>query len=161
VLEAERDIRAKLAGRHFDFTSMSAIANIYRGGSAVRNHMEQTVLAEYSLSWAAFTVLWVLWIWGEAETNRVATAAGVTKGTLTGVVRTLERRRLVRRRTHHEDRRRVSLKLTASGERLIEELFPEFHHHEQLALRALTVGERRELSRLLRKVIHGLESEIS
>lgn len=151
--DAERDIRQRLGTHHLDFTAMSAVSNIYRAGSAVRNHMERAVLSDYDLSWVAFTVLWVLWIWGEQETGHVASEAGVTKGTLTGVVRTLQNRRLVRRLPHRDDRRRVSLALTKSGEHLIEELFPEFNCHEALAVAALSALEQRELARLLRLVL--------
>jgi DNA-binding MarR family transcriptional regulator len=152
VLQAERDINARLKGQRCDFTAMSAVSNVYRAGTAVRNHMERTVLAEYQLSWAAFTVLWVLWIWGIQETGHVADEAGVTKGTLTGVVKTLQSRKLIRRIPHKDDRRRVSIGLTNAGERLIEDLFPSFNRHEHEAVRMLTDAEQRTLARLLRKV---------
>ena len=97
VLQAEADIGRRLEGQHFDFTAMSAVSNVYRAGTAVRNHMERTVLAEYDLSWVAFTVLWVLWIWGAQETGHVAEEAGVTKGTLTGVIKTLQTQKLISR----------------------------------------------------------------
>ena len=79
---------------------MSAISNIYRTGSAVRNHMERSLLTDYDLSWVAFTVLWVLWIWGAQETGHVAAEAGITKGTLTGVMKTLQSRKLIKRIPH-------------------------------------------------------------
>ena len=152
VLQAEKDIRSRLKDQHFDFTAMSAISNVYRAGTAVRNHMERTVLAEYDLSWVAFTVLWVLWIWDVQETGHVAEEAGVTKGTLTGVIKTLQGRKLIRRLPHADDRRRVSIGLTPQGTRLIEELFPSFNRHEKVAVGSLTSNEQRELARLLRKV---------
>jgi DNA-binding MarR family transcriptional regulator len=161
VLEAERDIKAKLRGERLDFTAMSAITNIYRAGTAVRNHMERTVLADYDLSFVAFTVLWVLWIWGEQETGQVAAEAGVTKGTLTGVIKTLTARRLVRRVTSPRDRRRATLSLTARGERTIAELFPRFNRHERMAVASLSASEQRELARLLRKVIREVDAEAS
>jgi DNA-binding MarR family transcriptional regulator len=159
VLQAERDIRARLKGQHFDFTAMSAVSNVYRAGTAVRNHMERTVLAEYDLSWVAFTILWVLWIWGAQETGHVASEAGVTKGTLTGVIKTLQGRKLIRRIPHSDDRRRVSISLTAKGERLIEELFPAFNQHEREAVSALNATEQRELARLLRKITYNVTEE--
>jgi DNA-binding MarR family transcriptional regulator len=113
-------------------------------------------LAEYDLSWVAFTVLWILWIWDTQETGHVAEEAGVTKGTLTGVIKTLQTRKLIRRLPHKDDRRRVSIQLTASGERLIEALFPKFNQHERVAVSTLTPAEQRELARLLRKVTHGI-----
>jgi MarR family transcriptional regulator, organic hydroperoxide resistance regulator len=153
VSAAERDIRARLEDHDLDFTAMSAVANIYRAGAAVRNHMEREVLSDYDLSWVAFTVLWVLWIWGDQETAHVAREAGVTKGTLTGVVRTLATRRLVRRIPHRDDRRRVSVGLTRAGTALIEEIFPIFNRHETLAVGSLSAPEQRELARLLRQVL--------
>ena len=156
VLQAERDIRSRLEGQHFDFTAMSAVSNVYRAGTAVRNHMERTVLAEYDLSWVAFTVLWVLWIWGVQETGHVASEAGVTKGTLTGVIKTLQGQKLIRRIPHRDDRRRVSIRLSAKGERLIAQLFPAFNEHERQAVSSLSVSEQRELARLLRKVTYSV-----
>ncbi|NNN02559.1 MAG: winged helix-turn-helix transcriptional regulator [Acidimicrobiaceae bacterium] len=161
-LLAERDIRARLEGRPFDFRAMSAVSNIYRAGTAVRNHMERSVLAEYDLSWVAFTVLWILWIWGAQETGHVAEEAGVTKGTLTGVMKTLVAMNLIKRLPHKDDRRRVSIDLTAKGEKLISKLFPLFNSHETVVTSILTPAEQDELARLLRKVTHSLvESEIS
>ncbi len=154
---AENDIRARLGGHDLDFTALSAVSNIYRAGSAVRNHMERTVLGTVQLSWVGFTVLWVLWIWGERETGHLAAEAGVSKGTLTGVLRTLQSRDLIERRTHLDDRRRVSVRLTRSGERLIATVFPEFNRHEALAVATLSSAEQRVLARLLRRVQHHLD----
>ncbi len=158
VSRAERDIRSRLEGYELDFRSMSAVSNIYRAGSAVRNHMERTVLSDHDLSWVAFTVLWVLWIWGDQETGHVADEAGVTKGTLTGVIKTLQGRRLIRRLPHRDDRRRVSIGLTGSGRRLIETVFPAFNDHETVAVADLTRTEQEELARLLRKVLATVSS---
>jgi len=152
VSQAENDIRARLDAHELDFTAMSAVSNIYRTGSAVRNHMERTLLADYDLSWAGFTVLWVLWIWDEQETGLVAAEAGITKGTLTGVMKTLQARKLIRRIPHRNDRRRVSIGLSRTGRRLIEEVFPQFNEQETLAVSALSNVEQLELARLLRLV---------
>ncbi len=158
VLQAEADIRERLPDREFDFVAMSAVSNVYRAGTAVRNHMERTVLADYDLSWIAFTVLWVLWIWGSQETGHVAQEAGVTKGTLTGVIKTLQNQKLIRRTPHRDDKRRVSVSLSAKGQRLISELFPVFNEHEIAAVSALSLVEQLELARLLRKVTNHISS---
>ena len=103
LVQAQRDIRDRIGGQRLDFAAMAAVFNIYRAANAIRHHMEQQVLAEEDLSWAAFTVLFVLWIWGDQQTRHLAAEAGVTKGTLTGVLKTLEKRGLARRRGHDED----------------------------------------------------------
>lgn len=159
VSQAEQDIRARLSGHELDFTAMSAVSNIYRTGSVVRNHMERTLLADYDLSWVAFTVLWVLWIWGDQETGHVAAEAGITKGTLTGVMKTLQARKLIRRIPHRDDRRRVSIGLTKAGLRLIETVFPEFNQRETFAVSALSESEQLELARLLRLVQTRIHAE--
>jgi DNA-binding MarR family transcriptional regulator len=159
VSQAENDIRARLDNHELDFTAMSAVSNIYRTGSAIRNHMERELLAQYDLSWVAFTVLWVLWIWGNQETGHVAAEAGITKGTLTGVMKTLQGRKLIRRIPHRDDRRRVSIGLSKAGERLIERVFPEFNRHETLAVSSLSDAEQQELARLLRIVLRRINVE--
>jgi MarR family transcriptional regulator, organic hydroperoxide resistance regulator len=159
VSQAETDIRARLDDHELDFTAMSAVSNIYRTGSAIRNHMERELLAQYDLSWVAFTVLWVLWIWGNQETGHVAAEAGITKGTLTGVMKTLQGRKLIRRIPHRDDRRRVSIGLSKAGERLIERVFPEFNRHETLAVSSLSDAEQQELARLLRIVLRRINVE--
>lgn len=145
-----------LDGQPFEFVAMSAVSNVYRAGTAVRNHMERTVLAEYDLSWVAFTVLWIPWVWGEQETGHDAEEAGVTKGTLTGIMKTLLNQNLIKRKPHEDDRRRVSITLTAKGTRLITKLFPAFDEHETLAVAKLTNDEQIELGRQLRKVTNHL-----
>jgi DNA-binding MarR family transcriptional regulator len=47
----------------------------------------------------------------------------------------------------------VSIALTKAGERLIEEVFPEFNQRETLAVSSLSVSEQNELARLLRLVL--------
>lgn len=76
----------------------------------------------------------------------------MAKGTLTGVMKTLHARKLIRRLPHRDDRRRVSNGLTKAGTRLIEEVFPEFTAQETLAVSALSESEQHELARLLRSV---------
>jgi MarR family transcriptional regulator, organic hydroperoxide resistance regulator len=153
LVQAERDVRARIGDQPFDFDAMAAISNIYRAANVVRNHMEQKVLADYDLSWGAFTVMFVLWIWGEQETRHLAAEAGVTKGTLTGVLKTLEGRGYVQRHPHPDDRRLVTVRLEPAGRRAIEDLFPRFNEQESFASSNLTAEERTDLANALRVII--------
>jgi DNA-binding MarR family transcriptional regulator len=152
VLEAERDIRARLGDRHLDFAALLAVSNIYRAANAVRHRMEREVLGPESLSWGGFTILFVLWVWGERETGQLAEDCGLAKGTLSGMLGTLEKSRLVERRRHPEDGRRVTVHLLDPGLELIERVFPEFNRHEAKFTASLDHEERLELARLLRRV---------
>ena len=158
LVQAERDIRGRIGGQPLDFAAMAAVSNIYRAANVVRNHMERQVLVDEDLSWAAFTVLFVLWIWGDQQTRHLAEEAGVTKGTLTGVLKTLEKRGLARRRAHGGDGRLVLVSLEPKGLAVIERLFPAFNEGEARVSSGLTEDEKNQLASLLRKIIRSAEA---
>ena len=157
LVQAERDIRSRIGDHELDFAAMAAVSNIYRAANVIRNQMERSVLADEDLSWAAFTVLFVLWIWGDQQTRHLAEEAGVTKGTLTGVLKTLEKRGLARRRGHEGDGRLVLVGLEPKGLGVIERLFPAFNLSETTVSSALTEPEKEQLAALLRKIIRSVE----
>lgn len=152
VLAAERDIRARLGDRPLDFEALLAVSNIYRAANAVRNRMEREVLTPVGLTWGGFTILFVLWVWGDRETGQLAEDCGLAKGTLSGMLTTLERGGLVERSRHSGDGRRVMVILRDPGREAIESVFPEFNRYEAKFTADLDHDERRELARLLRQV---------
>lgn len=109
------------------------------------------------LTWTAFVVLWVVWVWGESETRHVAEEAGISKGTLTGVARTLESRGLLRRAGHPSDGRLVLLSLTDTGEDLMRRVFPAFNKEEAFVTAGLSDAECRTLAEGLRRVVLQVE----
>ena len=152
LLDAEVDIQARLGDQPLDFDSMQAIANIYRAAAAVRRRAERELLAEAGLSWGGFAILWVLWVWGEMEAAQLASECDLAKGTLTGMVSTLEKQGRVERTRMSSDRRRVKVALTPAGLKTIEQLFPQFNEFEGKMSGGLNEDEKRELARLLRLV---------
>ena len=88
---------------------------------------------------------------------RLADEAGVTKGTLTGVLKTLEKRGLARRRTHAADGRLVLVSLEPKGLGVIGRLFAAFSMSEALVSSSLTGPEKDQLASLLRKIIRSME----
>jgi DNA-binding MarR family transcriptional regulator len=157
LAETERAVAERLDGLVLDMPAMAAVQNLYRAAGAIRNHLERSVLAPHGLTWTGWVVLWVVWIWTEIEARHVAAEAGISKGTLTGVLSTLETRGLLTRRTHPDDARRVLVALTESGERLMGELFPVFNGQEAVVTAPLAPDERLQLAELLRAVVRGLD----
>jgi MarR family transcriptional regulator, organic hydroperoxide resistance regulator len=153
----EAAVSERLAAMPLDMPAMTAVSNLYRAAGAIRNHFEHTVLAPYNLTWTGWVVLWVVWIWEEIETRHVAAEAGISKGTLTGVAGTLEKRGLIERRTHPDDGRRVLLRLSPSGLELMAELFPVFNKQETQVVQNLSAEEIRILAAALRKIVVGME----
>jgi len=158
LVTAERDVRAAFTGLDLDLGSLAAVSNIFRAATAVRNHMENGVLSQHELSWSAFTTLFVLRVWGDMDARSLAAEAGVTAATLTGVMKTLESRRLLRRKTDRRDGRRVLVGLTPRGRRVIDEIMPAFNRHEALVTQALSADEQHELARSLRTILRTVEA---
>lgn len=156
--QTEQAVAERLAGLQVDHDAMAAVSNLYRAAGVVRNHVERTVLAEHDLTWTAWVVLWVVWVWQEIETRHAASEAGISKSTLTGVIGTLERRGLVDRRTHPDDGRRVLLTLTPHASELMARTFPAFNQVETRAVEPLTTEETQVLTRALRKIVLHLEA---
>ncbi len=157
LLPAERKVLEELGHLPLDFRAMWVVSNLFRASAAIRRHMEAKVLADDRLSWTSFVVLWVLWVWGELESRDLAAAVGISRPTTTGVVTTLERRRLVRRQRSADDGRMVRVSLTGQGRRKIEALFPRFNQEEQALTAHLSPEEQEAMAGLLRSMLRAVE----
>jgi DNA-binding MarR family transcriptional regulator len=157
LAETERQVNERLAGMTIDFKAMAITSNLFRAATAVRNHLERTVLAPHGLSWTAFVVLWVVWIWEPIETRQIAEEGGFSKATLTGVLSTLESRKLAVRKKSKDDGRLVLVELTPAGRKLMQELFPEFNQQEQFVANAVDAANRDDAAEVLRKITKNIE----
>jgi DNA-binding MarR family transcriptional regulator len=157
LAETARAAESRIAGLELDIESLHVVSNLFRAANAVRNHMEREVLTPADLTWTAFVVLWVTWIWGSAETRVIADETGVSKATLSGVLTTLEKRGLVLRSKSEEDGRLVLVELTPAGQRLIKRLFPRINEEETLATRLIPAGTKEDAAELLRLMVLAVE----
>jgi DNA-binding MarR family transcriptional regulator len=64
----------------------------------------------------------------------------------------LEKDGLVGRHVHPEDRRKISVRLTARGRQVLEDMLPDYYRHIAKLMTNLTEKERLELMSLLGKV---------
>ncbi len=156
-VQAELDVRARVGDLPIDYDAMVAMSNIFRVATAARNHMERTVLADAQLSWSGFTALFVLWVWGAMETNRLAHEVGITRASLSSLMTTLEKRGLCTRSISPADGRRVTVGPTAKGNKLMTKLFPKFNAHEALLTDSLNSTARRQLASSLRAILRTIE----
>jgi MarR family 2-MHQ and catechol resistance regulon transcriptional repressor len=97
-----------------------------------------------------FAVLEVLHHKGALPLGEIRDRILVTGASTTYVVKKLEERGLMRRRSCAEDQRIVFGELTAKGRALIDEVFPAHVERLQQAMAGLSVSQKREASRLLR-----------
>jgi DNA-binding MarR family transcriptional regulator len=156
--ESERALNATLGGLGLDFEAMRAISNLYLAANAVRNRVESAVLKDVDLTWTAFVVLWVTWIWEEMEATALAAEVRISKGTLSGVLNTLDARGLILRSSRSEDKRKVVVSLSPAGKRMMKKIFPKFNAEETLMLEALSPKEVSALASSLHNVVKKIQS---
>ena len=89
--------------------------------------------------------------------SELARAQLVTPGGITSRLDRLERSQLVRRRHDPDDRRVIEVELTPKARRLVDRLLPAHLENEERLLASLTKAERRDLDRLLGKLLGSLE----
>jgi len=155
--ETERQVNSRVSGKPIDFAAMAVSSNLFRAATAVRNHLERSVLAKHDLSWTAFVVLWVTWIWEPIETRQIAEEGGFSKATLTGVLTTLEGRGYLKRKKSKDDGRLVIVTLTAKGRTMMDKLFPEFNKEEKYVVETLNDSNKKNLADNLRELTRHLE----
>lgn len=88
-----------------------------------------------------------------ASQNHLGRLTAMDAATMQGVVRRLMERDLVRRAESPLDRRRLVLRLTEAGLKLVEALIPHALSATRETLAPLTSKERESFLRLLRKLV--------
>jgi DNA-binding MarR family transcriptional regulator len=122
-------------------------------GDCVRATLEQRLAAE-GISHGRFMLLAVLDCYPDQPmaASELADHAGVTKQTITSLLDGLEKDGYVSRRPHLQDRRSVIVQLLPKGQRFLEQIMPGMYRRQVEMLADLTREEKRQLTRLLRKV---------
>ena len=101
--------------------------------------------------------MWVLWVWGDLETAKLAKNASIAKSTLTGILITLEKHGYCQRLAHPNDARRVVVHINKAGEDLMEKVFSKYHKIEDIAVSDLTSDEFETTIDSLRTMLHTME----
>lgn len=102
------------------------------------------------LSGAAFNVLRVLGeAGGVACPYEISDRLSVSRATVTGLLDSLEQRRLVRRVAHAQDRRMLKVQMTGQARRLLAQLGPEHDRALRGIFAGLPVPDQQRLEDLL------------
>ena len=153
----ELDAKKQLKGLDIDHDSMAALSNIFRVAAKFRTYVERNILDHYDLSFTGFTILWIVWIRGPQQFKELAIDCGVSKGTLTGIIKTLVKTGYISRKPHKTDGRRLMIQLSPKGRSLISRIFPRVNGAEILFTADLKSQEKRKLAKLLRIILHALD----
>ena len=111
-------------------------------------------LAACGLSLTEFAVLEVLYHKGALPLGEIRDRILVTGASTTYVVKKLEERGLMRRRTSAEDQRVVFGELTSKGRTLMDKVFPAHVDRLRHVMAGLSAAEKRAASQLLRRLSH-------
>lgn len=111
----------------------------------------------HSMTSAAFNTLRVLQESGGAACpHEISDRLSVSRATVTGLLDSLEQRRLVRRVPHPEDRRMLRVEITVQARRLLHRLAPEHNR----ALRRIFAGLPGRDQQRLRALLTRLRAQL-
>lgn len=131
--------------------ALNALITLRRAANAV-SHREADLMRRHGLTESQFGVLEALLHLGPMCQRDLAGKILKSTGNLTTVVDNLERDGLVERRPNPDDRRMVSVELTAPGRGLIEEILPAHVASIVDLFSVLSADEQGELARLCRRL---------
>jgi DNA-binding MarR family transcriptional regulator len=150
-----------------DPSAAEAFLHLLHSGDEAFGVAERS-LSGHGISQGRFCVLMLLWRSVQPRAARLlgadactpgprtpaelAEAAGVTRATMTGLVDTLERDGYVKREPDPDDRRMMSVRLTAKGERFLRDFLPGHFKVTAAIMATLSETERKTLVRLLTKI---------
>jgi len=110
------------------------------------------------VSGAAFNTLQVLAASGGAACpHEISDRLSVSRATVTGVLDSLEQRRLVRRAAHPQDRRMLMVQMTPRARRLLDRLAPEHDRALQRIFAGLPGRDQQRLNALLTRLRRQLD----
>ena len=129
-----------------------AVINLLRTGALVGNEIGR-VLRRHGLTPATFNVLMILeGAAGALCPSDIGDRLLVTRGTVTGLLDSLERAGLIVREPDPEDRRMLRIAMTAKARALLRKVWVEHFPAEVRLMAGLTKREQDELVKLLGKL---------
>jgi len=150
-MHVESDFAEEFPGA--DALSVECYINILRAGDRLLAEINRRAKASFDLSASACAVLAIVDGATEPITpSLIAERAIVSSASATSVLDTLEKRELLVRRPHPDDRRKLVIELTDAGRAVIDQFLPGAHTLETRMMSVLTPAERGQLIRLLSKV---------
>jgi MarR family transcriptional regulator, 2-MHQ and catechol-resistance regulon repressor len=156
-VRVDADFEAEFPGA--DRLATECYANLVRTGDRLIALHNRQAWEEYRLSATAKMALAVIeGAGGPLEPSVIAERLLITSGSMTSMLDTLERRGLVRRMPHPEDRRKLLVDVTDEARDILDAMLPSLHQREKKVLgAALTKEEQRRLLELVAKVQRAAE----
>jgi len=152
TVDPEAIFRSFLESRGTDVDVVSIAYHVDRIQRRFLGALESEILRPQGLSFRGYVVLMTLWMLGPQNVTELAEAQGTTKAAAVQAINTLEKEGFARRKPGKDDRRRVSIELTALGRKRVERAHAQANKYELELFGNLSKTERATLAKLLRKV---------
>jgi MarR family transcriptional regulator, 2-MHQ and catechol-resistance regulon repressor len=141
----------KASAEHDRAATLQLVIAVARSYQAIEQGVRPQ-LAGQGLGMTEFAVLEVLYHKGALPLGEIRDRILVTGASTTYVVKKLEQRRLMSRRTSADDQRVVIGELTPKGRALLDAVFPAHVVRLREIMSCLSVAEKRTAARLLRRL---------
>ena len=140
-----------------DPSALKTCAALLRTGSDLLTAFEN-ILSRHDLSQGRFLTLIMLNRTPDKAINpsTLAQKVGVKRATMTGLLDGLEKKGLVKRLAHQEDRRKISIQLTVVGKDALDKMLPDYYSRIAQLMKDLSENERQNLNSLLKKIDQSL-----
>ena len=137
-----------------DKLATECVANLWRTAELLMALHNRYTSDRHQLSPSARGVLAVVEGAGQPlEPTVIAERLVVTTGSMTSLLDNLEKRGLIRRLPHPDDRRKLLIDITPAAQAIVDELLPALHARERDVFHvALTPSEQQSLLRSLAKL---------
>lgn len=136
-----------------DVEATELLLTLNRASSLIIYDLESGIHRPEGRSWAAFRIMYVLWLAGRMEPHRLADVAGMSRAAVSNLVRPLCDQGMLVREPHPEDGRAVLLSLTPLGREVTNTAYLAQNAREAEWVSALTPAERAMLVELLSKLV--------
>jgi len=135
-----------------DLTAFSASFTLIRAADRLTYDLE-TAQRPMGWTWPGFRVLFWIWLLGPLEPREIAPLASASRASISSALNTLERDGFVARSRASNDRRLVTVELTARGAERIAEAFRATNAREHEWVAVFGDEERATLTRLLGRLL--------
>lgn len=115
----------------------------------------ESLVASFDLSESRFIILMFLYYADNKQLlpSEIAHKLGVTKPTISKLLRGMEQQRLVSSHQSSTDKRVRDIQLTTAGEKLLRTFLPYNYRSSSLLFEDFTAEEKRQFAHLLRKLL--------
>ncbi|WP_016693470.1 MarR family winged helix-turn-helix transcriptional regulator [Rhodococcus rhodochrous] len=141
-----------------DYTAAAIVWHIGRLARLSEKRMEYEVHRPLGWTWGAFRIMSQLYVLGPQEPSQLAESLQLTRPTITVGVDRLERDGYVTRTVQPKNRSRVTIELTQTGKEAVEKAAGLQHNVELALVSGLSEDEQIQLSELLKKLFHTIQS---